>query len=179
LGAREMAFLDVAGASGDNAAAAEAALAKRGVALRSTLVDLNASHLASEHHSAAGIAGDAMRLPFRDEAFDVAGSALFLHHLEPEQIVAVTREMLRVSKHAVIVNDLHRCWPHWLVACAGGLIYRSRLTRHDAPVSVRRAYTQNELRGILKRTHDGTMDATAHFFFRNGFILWKRTGSPQ
>jgi ubiquinone/menaquinone biosynthesis C-methylase UbiE len=166
-GLERMSFLDVAGASGDNAHAARVALIRKAVEVETAVADLNVTHLSS------GVCADAFHLPFRDAAFDVCGSALFLHHLEEQQIVALTQEMLRVARVAVLVNDLCRSRIHWLTAMAGTLVYRSRLTRHDAPVSVRRAYTQEELLEVLKRAGGVRIEASEHYFYRMGFILWK------
>jgi hypothetical protein len=56
---------------------------------------------------------------------------------------------------------------------AGRAIYRSRLTRHDAPVSVRRAYTVDEMRGLLRQTTAAHADIDTFFLFRMGVIAWK------
>ena len=89
---------------------------------------------------------DARCLPFDDGAFDVATCSLFLHHLEPDEATATLKEMRRVARRGVIVNDLVRSW----VGYVGSLVVprmmsRNPLFRHDAPLSVRRAYTKDEL----------------------------------
>jgi ubiquinone/menaquinone biosynthesis C-methylase UbiE len=92
---------------------------------------------------------DARRLPFLDESFDVAMCSLALHHLDAADAVLMLRELRRVARRGVIVNDLVRHWLGWLGAwLLSRLLTRNRLTRHDAPLSVRRAYTRAEMTGL-------------------------------
>jgi len=96
------------------------------------------------------VAGDGMRLPFDDGAFDVAHCSLLLHHFAPRAAVALLRELRRVSRAGIVVNDLRR---GWLSLAATGisvaLLGRCRATRHDGILSVRRAYTIAELDALL------------------------------
>lgn len=93
---------------------------------------------------------DGRALPYPDAAFDVAHASLVLHHLEPDEAVAFLRELRRVARTGIVVNDLVRgrlAWlGSWLLIPA---IARSRYTRHDGPLSVRRAYTRPELADLL------------------------------
>ena len=58
---------------------------------------------------------------------------------------SVLSEMRRVGRRLLLVNDLERSRAGYAAAwLAGNLLTRNRLTRHDAPLSVRRAYTQSE-----------------------------------
>jgi len=167
---KTISFLDVAGASGDVAMLASDALRKSGIELETVLLDRAQTHLNRE---LPGVCGDALALPFPDNAFDVVGCSLFLHHLEPEQIVAFADEGLRVARHAFIVNDLVRNRLHWCFARLGSVIYKSRLTVHDAAASVLRAYIVNEMREILSRTNAARFDVKTFYFFRMGVIAWK------
>jgi hypothetical protein len=77
--------------------------------------------------------------------FDVIHSSLLMHHLDPSDAIAMFREMARVARRAVIVNDLDRS-ALWLAAARlVGLFTRNRYTRNDAPLSVQRAYRPDEL----------------------------------
>ena len=93
---------------------------------------------------------DGTALPFPDRAFDVAHASLMLHHLEPPQAIALLREMGRVARRGVVINDLARSRLAWLGAWILSRVgTRNRYTRHDAPLSVRRAYTASELTVLL------------------------------
>lgn len=86
------------------------------------------------------------RLKYGDGAFDVVHASLVLHHLEPPAAVRLLSEMARTASLGVIVNDLDRRWPSWLGAWAmTRVVTRNRYTRHDAPLSVRRAYRPTEV----------------------------------
>lgn len=166
-----IAWLDVAGASGDIAALAQKTLARKGVRLEPVLLDRAASHLNGCYPS---VCSDALALPFRDDSLDVIGCSLFAHHLEPQQITQFAIESLRVARHAVVISDLIRHRLHLAFAYAGWALYRSRLTRHDAPASVRRAYTVAEMKSILQRAGAFSVEVRHFYLFRMGVILWKK-----
>ncbi len=93
---------------------------------------------------------DGRSLPWPDRSFDVVHASLLVHHLEPPDALAFLREAARVARIGVIVNDLVRARHHLLGArLLLGVTTRNRYTRHDGPLSVRRAYTLMELRALL------------------------------
>jgi ubiquinone/menaquinone biosynthesis C-methylase UbiE len=101
---------------------------------------------------------DARRLPFADDSFDVATCSLVLHHLEPDDAVRVLKEMRRVARRGVIVNDLVRSWVGYLGALvAPRAMSKNPLFRHDAPLSVRRAYTKGEMATLAARAGLGAV----------------------
>ena len=60
---------------------------------------------------------------------------------------------------------------------AGCLSFRSRITRHDAPASVRRAYTAAEVRAMLAATDAARVEIHSHYLCRMGIIAWKSAQS--
>lgn len=108
------------------------------------------------------------RLDYPANSFDVVHSSLLMHHLEPDAAHRLLAEMGRVARRAVIVNDLQRSRRWWLTAwLMSHLLTGNRYTRHDAPLSVRRAYTAAELRQIATRA--GLRDMS-----RQGAVLGHR-----
>ena len=94
--------------------------------------------------------GDGRSLPYPDRSFDVAHASLVTHHLSPEAVVVLLREMARVSRLGVVINDLDRGWLGFVGAwLLGHLLTANRYTRHDAPLSVRRAYRATEMTAML------------------------------
>ncbi len=94
--------------------------------------------------------GDGRALADPDRSRHVVHASLVIHHLEPDDAVAFLREMARVGARGVIVNDLIRSRLNWIGAwLISHLLTRSRFTRYDAPLSVRRAYTLAELEALL------------------------------
>jgi len=89
---------------------------------------------------------DVTALPLPDSSVDVVHASLLLHHLEPSAVVEALREMRRVARQAVVVNDLRRGRLAYLMAIAPVFAFtRGRYTRADGPASARRAYTLHEL----------------------------------
>ncbi len=83
-------------------------------------------------------------------------------------------EALRVSRIAVLMNDLVRHPLHMSLVYAGMPLYRSRLTRHDAPASVRQAYTPDEMQTLLAQSNAASVEIHRHYLFRMGVVVWKQ-----
>jgi len=125
--------------------------ARRGVDLAVTCVDRSPAIIAiarrrtGDDRRLTFVQAEGERLPFADGAFDVVTCTLALHHFEPDAAVVLLGELRRVARIAPIVGDLDRSAPAlFATALYARLAARSRLTRHDAPLSVRRAYTPAE-----------------------------------
>ena len=169
---KELSWVDVGGGEGYVATLTKQSLVRSGTILRPVILDRAATHLRG---LLPGVCGDAMALPFADSSFDAVGCSLFLHHLEPEQVVHFVREGLRVARHAFLIHDLRRHPLHLVLSYLGLPLYRSRLTRHDAPASVRRAYTVQEIRDILGPvTEAANIEVRKFYLFRMGVIVWKQ-----
>lgn len=147
-------ILDVATGSADIPLAIARRAERERVPVRIVATDLHAEVLAvaREMTNGTGIVverADATALPYADECYDVAICSLALHHFAPPDAVRLLSEMRRVSRRAMIVNDLERSRlglaGAWLAAHA---LTRNPMTRHDAPLSVRRAYTRSEARDL-------------------------------
>jgi ubiquinone/menaquinone biosynthesis C-methylase UbiE len=170
-GLRKFAMLEVASGRGDLPKSVRERTSRDGIELGLTLSDRSASHL---DHFQQSVAADVLSLPFADNAFDIVHSALFMHHLAPEQVVACVRESLRVCRKAVLVNDVVRHWLHLILVYAGLPLFRSRLTHNDAPASVRQAYTATEMDQMLRQIPGVRIEISTHYLFRMGVIVWKR-----
>jgi ubiquinone/menaquinone biosynthesis C-methylase UbiE len=96
------------------------------------------------------VRADAFQLPFPDQSFDTVVCHLFFHHLDEDQCVALLMEMVRVGKSVVVMDLARSRWLYVLVTVLGWFS-GNRLSRHDGPVSVRRAYTTKEIQRICTR----------------------------
>jgi SAM-dependent methyltransferase len=95
--------------------------------------------------------GDGRSLPYTDGSFDVVHCSLLIHHLSAREAVTLLREMGRVARLGVVVNDLDRTRLGWTGAwLIGHLLTRNRYTRADAPLSVLRSYRAGEVKGLLR-----------------------------
>jgi len=130
------------------------AFARRG--WQAVAIDTNPEVLAVARRAVAGhpgvelIEADGRALPFDDGAFEVAHCSLLVHHLPPAEAVAALREMRRVARHGIVVNDLRRgIFPLIATTLTVLAFGRSAVTRNDGIVSARRAYTVAELDALL------------------------------
>lgn len=152
---RPVTFLDVATGSGDLPKAIVALAKREGVPVRILGLDFSPPILrfAREEIGAERdirlVRGDAFRLPFADAGVDYVLCSLAFHHFGFEQSVIALREMERVARHGWLVNDLRRAWSAWfLFRAVSTLAGMNRLTRHDGPASVLRAYSVPEYRAM-------------------------------
>ena len=142
-----------------------------------TLLDRSAVHLPDPRSWPAELpaphvlTGDALDLPFPDSSVDIVSCCLFLHHLEPPQIERYLAEAQRVARVAVVINDLERTSCHYRLAKLNRILDRSRISRHDGPVSVRRAYTRGELDRMLTNT-GRSFHLERAWLYRLGAVLW-------
>ena len=172
MSASSLSMLEVAAGAGYVPLSARARLRESGLTLQVTLLDRAHSHLNKNGNSA--VVGDALSLPFANESFDVVSCCLFIHHLEPREIFQFVNEAVRVCRVAVIINDVVRDPIHLALVYLSLPLYRSRLTHHDAPASVRRAYTVAEMHQMLEQTAAATVRVERHPLFRMGAIAWKK-----
>ena len=176
-GQKHFSLLEVAAGQGFVPRAAARQLASKGITLDVTDSDVSASHLlpskpGREHRA---VVANALALPFRDASFDLVSSNLFVHHLEPEQVQSFAREALRVSRVAVLINDLVRHRLHLAAVYAGWLLMKSYVSRVDGVASVKRAYTPDEMRDMLSKVAPSVnaISVERRFLFRMGVIAWK------
>jgi ubiquinone/menaquinone biosynthesis C-methylase UbiE len=155
--ARTWRVLDVGGGRGGFARRLVEHARRRRRPVRVYLVDRDPAMLAAARRALAAypeivpVCADATALPLARNAVDVAASALTLHHLRPAGVVAALAAMRAVARARVVVNDLLRTrLTLVLVSLVTRLLARHPISRHDGPMSVRRAYSPDELR-ILAR----------------------------
>ena len=155
---RTLVVLDVGGGAAGLAVRGVDWARREGVALRVVLVEREPAALALARRACVGypeirlVQADATALPIRAGAADVATSSLMLHHLPPDAAVASLREMAAAARLGVVVNDLLRTPLAWaLVWLATRLMRCHPISRHDGPLSVRRAYAPAELAELAAR----------------------------
>jgi hypothetical protein len=73
----------------------------------------------------------------------------------------------------VVVNDLLRAWWSWtLVWLATRLLARHRFSRHDGPLSVRRAYAPRELRALADKAGLTTLRILPRRMRARVLVVW-------
>lgn len=94
----------------------------------------------------AWMRGNALNPPFGSRSFDLVICSAFIHHLTPDQALTCIQHLARVSRGWLIVSDVVRSHGAYLSypLLAWSLDF-APITRHDGAVSLRRAYTPDEL----------------------------------
>mgnify|MGYP000970554521 CR=1 FL=1 len=178
--ARTARVLDVGAGGGDMARRLVAWGASRGIRVGVVAVDLSAAAARYAHERVGDrpgisvVQGSALALPFAPEAFDAVHCALFLHHFDDAAIADLVRAMVDASRYGVVVNDLHR---HPL-AYAGiwtltRLLGATRIVQNDAPLSVRRAFTRDDLERLARAT-GLPFEVTWRWAFRYQLVIRRR-----
>lgn len=156
-GATHFSLLDVAAGSADIAVAIARRARARGISATIVASDLSEQVVRIAREASAASATDvrverqdALALTYPDGMFDVALCTLALHHFDPETATTVLRNLGRVGR-TVIVFDAARS----PVAYVGAwlltrLLRMEAMTRHDAPMSVARAYQRHELAAMAR-----------------------------
>lgn len=175
---RPVTLLDLATGSADIPIAIVGACRQRGRAVEIVATDISPDVLANARAATRDYPEirieemDARAIPLPDRAVDIALCSLALHHLPPAEATSVLREMNRVSAVGFIVNDLVRSRRGYLGAwTAAHLTTTNRLTRHDAPLSVERAYTPAELDAMLADAGVCGAAIRTHPWFRMSAVM--------
>ena len=156
--ARALVVVDVGGGAGGFARRLVRWARRRRRTVRVFVVERDAGATELARRSCDGwpeihiVRGDATALPLAAESADVVHAALTLHHLEPDAAVSALVQMARVARGRVVINDLARSRLAFvLVWLATRLLAVHPISRHDGPLSVRRAYAPTELADLFRR----------------------------
>jgi len=154
---RRLVVADVGGGRGDLAVHVARWARRAGRPVRVLVLDTDAATLALARRRTAAypeitvVQADATALPLREGAADVVVAALTLHHLDPDAAAACLAEM-RAAAPLAVVNDLLRTRTSLaLVWLATRLLWLHPVSRHDGPLSVRRAYSPGELAVLAEK----------------------------
>jgi SAM-dependent methyltransferase len=147
--------LDVATGSGDIPLGLWKKARRAGIELELAGIDISPIALEFARERAARVGA---QIDFREldalagnlpADFDVICTSLFLHHLDDAAAIALLRKMASAARRMVLVNDLVRETRGLLLAhLASHLFTSSDVVRTDAPLSVRAAFTLDEMRAL-------------------------------
>ncbi len=89
---------------------------------------------------------------FQRHRFDIVVGTLFFHHFTNEELIGFFRNLKEQVRMGIIINDIHRHWlAYYSIKWLTQIFSRSAMVRHDAPLSVRRAFRKRDLEEILRR----------------------------
>jgi ubiquinone/menaquinone biosynthesis C-methylase UbiE len=125
----------------------------------------------SDDHKMFFVQADARKLPFRNKAADLAFCSLALHHFAEKDALTVLQEMARTGRHGTAVVDLVRsrlaAFCIWLLTA---FIIRDPMVRHDARLSVKRAFTDEEMRALAHQAGWPNLKQTKHMWFQQAVV---------
>ena len=122
-------------------------------------------------HKMYFVQADARQLPFRSRGADVVFCSLALHHFAEQDAVRVLGEMRRVCRLGAACVDLVRgrlaAFCIWLLTT---FVMRNEMTRHDARLSVRRAFTHGELHSMAEQAGWANLRQIKFFWFQQAVL---------
>jgi ubiquinone/menaquinone biosynthesis C-methylase UbiE len=170
---RDFSVLDVGAGSGELLRVIAEWARRNGRKARLTGMELNArsakaiAERAVEFPEITALRGDAFRIPFVDDEFDYAMCSLFTHHFKNADVIAILRELSRVSAREVFVIDLQRHpVAYYFYTTIGRLFLHNRLIREDGALSILRSFTPAELGSLAERAGLKDISVTRSFPYR-------------
>ena len=165
----QLSVLELACGGGDTAIKLAALARSRQLDVSVQACDLNpeAVHIARRNaerfqSSVEVFVADALD-PSGFQDFDVVYCTLFVHHLDPADVVRLLTLMAARARRLVVVDDLIRSRLGYALAWTGTrLLSRSWVVHHDGPLSVRGAFTSAEILDLAAQAglHDPLLERT-------------------
>jgi ubiquinone/menaquinone biosynthesis C-methylase UbiE len=131
-------------------------------------VMLETSKEASKEYSEINFEhADILNPKFANESFDFVLCNLALHHFSVEQAVGIMQSMWRICKKGILINDLVRTKSLCLLTKPFvSLVTSNSFTRFDADLSVKRAFTPDEMLRMAFHADLPNPELRRYFFSR-------------
>ena len=131
---------------------------RKGIRVHLTGIDANPEIISyarenlSDIPEAEFLALDVFSDAFRSLKFDVVIGTLFFHHFSSPDLIRFFSDVKSRVSLGIVINDIHR---HFLAYHSIRLLTRafskSYMVKHDAPLSVARAFTREEFTEMLQK----------------------------
>ncbi len=173
--------LDVACGGGDLTVALAQRAQRSGLSVEVSGCDISETALTFAATSAAAkrvdvhfFSTDVISTPL-PSGYDIVCCSLFLHHLDDGDAVRLLTSMQKAASRMVLVSDLSRSRLGYILTwCGLRLLTRSRICHVDGPLSVRAAFTPDEMLNLAARAELINATLTRHWPER--FLLtWSRS----
>lgn len=165
---KQISVCEIGCGGGDNLLAIYTWCKKRGIELNITGIDIKSECIEFAKRrtgfpaSVQWLVSDYKEAKFRTKP-DIIFSSLFCHHFTNEQLIYQLRWMKENCTQGFFVNDLHRhILAYYSIKLLTAIFSSSYLVKNDAPLSVARGFTRQELYRLC-------VEAGAH----NVTISWK------
>jgi 2-polyprenyl-3-methyl-5-hydroxy-6-metoxy-1,4-benzoquinol methylase len=105
---------------------------------------------------------------------DIFCNTLFMHHFSDPQVIRLCRTFSTHARLGFFINDLHRHWlAYYSIALLTLLFSRSAMVKHDAKLSVARAFVKADWQQVAKHVPLHGMHISWHWAFR-WMIYWRK-----
>jgi len=82
---------------------------------------------------------------FKNQEFDVVLATLFLHHFKEKPLVSFLKDILKQTKIAIVVNDLHRHKLAYYLFKLLSLFIKNKMIINDGLISILRGFKRKDL----------------------------------
>ena len=165
---KQVSVCEIGCGGGDNLAAINRWCKKKEIKLTVTGIDIKeeciefAKNRENDLVDANWITSDYRKVVFETKP-DIIFSSLFCHHFNEDQLVYQLQWMKENSLIGFFINDLQRnIIAYYSIKFLTGTFSKSYLVKNDAPLSVARGFTKNELFEICRQAN-----------IRNVKVSWK------
>ena len=98
------------------------------------------------------VCADSRNLPIKEKQFDIVHASLFLHHFKEGDIIKLLKELLKICRRGIIINDLRRSVLALIgIKIIATLLSRSEMFKNDGPISVKRGFVKSDLLNIISK----------------------------
>jgi len=106
---------------------------------------------------------------------DIITSTLTMHHFTDVEIQTFLMQFLSISKLGVVINDLQRSHVAYVLFKAFSVVFmKTHIARHDGLISIKRAFTKNELLTFTQKLQLESYKLKWRWAFRYLWILEKK-----
>ena len=170
---KTLSFLDMGTGTGDIPVAVVRWAKQRGISVRAVGLEPNpmtarlARTQTKDIPEISIVMGDAFYPPFSHSSFDFVFSSQLLHHFSEPEIILLLKTWSMFSRRGILVSDLIRHPLAYLgIRLLTRVFTRNPMTRMDAPLSVRRAFTMREWRDLFNQATVGPVRLRQLFPYR-------------
>lgn len=177
---REYHIVDIGCGGGDAMLAIARWARKNNYKVRITGVDINAHAVAYANEYCEKFKEiSIVKSDYRDflstaHVVDVVHCSLFCHHLKDDELVELLNNLRWYSAVGFVINDLQR---HWFAYHSIKLLTRwfssSELVKNDAPLSVLRGFSKDEIHDLLNKSNVGSATLLWKWAFRYLIVYQK------
>lgn len=148
-------IVEIGCGGGDNLRAIKSWAGKKNITVQLLGVDINAACVEFAKAEASNKGIDFMCSDYRHASLnfkpDIIFSSLFCHHFTNEELISQWQWMEQNAREGFFINDLHRHRiAYYSIKFLTRLFSKSYLVKNDAPLSVQRGFTKNELEKLLR-----------------------------